>query len=114
MPVSFTSVLFSLCTRLVPGLVDRGIHRLGYTAQLSDAGTLARPRATTLFAASDCASPVRGRFDAEARSRSLHVLVLRVLARFKARDRRRSLAVSGTAPVRRSEEKTSSVTEGTV
>jgi short-subunit dehydrogenase len=113
MPVSFTTVLFSLSTRLFPGLVDRAIHRLGYAGQLTDAATPAAPRATTLFAASDCASPVRGRFDAEARSRSLHVLILRVLARFSGRGHPRSSTVSGTAPVPRSEDKAPTFTEGT-
>jgi short-subunit dehydrogenase len=113
MPVSFTTVLFSLCTRLVPRLVDRGIQRLGYAAQLSEAGTLAKLRATTLFAASDSASPVRGRFDAEARSRSLHVLFLRVLARFSAGSRRRSQAASSAAPIPQSDDKTHSVSEET-
>jgi short-subunit dehydrogenase len=113
MPVSFTTVLFSLCTRLVPRLVDRAIHRLGYARQLADAATLATPRATTLFAASDCVSPVRGRFDAEARSRSLHVLILRVFAQFSGRGRLRSSAASGAAPVRRSKDKAPPFTEGT-
>jgi len=97
MPVSFTTVLFSLCTRLVPRLVDRAIRRLGYAGQLTDAATLGTRRTTTLFAASDRASPVRGRFDAESRSRSLHVLLLRVLARFSGRGRLRS-AASSAAP----------------
>jgi short-subunit dehydrogenase len=113
MPVSFTTVLFSLCTRLIPRLVDRAIHRLGYAGQLSDTATPATPRTTTLFAASDCASPVRGRFDAEARSRSLHVLILRMLARFSARGHLRSREASGAAPVRRSENKAPTFTEGT-
>jgi short-subunit dehydrogenase len=113
MPVSFTTVLFSLCTRLAPRLVDRAIHRLGYAGQLTDAAPPATPRATTLFAASNCASPVRGRFDAEARSRSLHVLILRVLARFSGRGHLRSATVSGTAPVPRSEDNAPTFTEGT-
>jgi short-subunit dehydrogenase len=113
MPVSFTTVLFALCTRLVPRLVDRAIDRLGYAAQLSDAGTLAKPHSTTLFAAADCASPVRGRFDAEARSRSLHVLMLRVFAKFSAQGRRRSQAASRMTPVRRLEDEGTSVIEET-
>jgi len=96
LPVSFTAVLFSLCTRFAPRLADRAIRRLGYAGLLSDAGKSSEPHAPTLFAPADRASPVRGRFDAEARSRSLHVLMLRALARLHRR--RRVTAVTQPEP----------------
>jgi short-subunit dehydrogenase len=78
MPVSFTTVLFSLGVRLVPGLVDKAIHRLGYGGQLRTEPSSPVSGDTTLFAASDRASPVRGAFDAEARRGSLHVFIMRL------------------------------------
>jgi short-subunit dehydrogenase len=81
MSVTFTTVLFSICSRLMPGLVSRAIRRLGYSGQLaSHAESRARHR-PTLFAASNQASPIRGGFDAQARSTSTQVSVLRMLAR---------------------------------
>jgi short-subunit dehydrogenase len=85
MPVSFTTILFSYAVRLVPGLVTFGIRRLGYEGQLtSQAASLAR-HSPTLFAASGKASPVHGAFDAQARSGSVHVRLLRMLARWMGR-----------------------------
>ena len=83
MPISSTTVLFSLGMRLIPGLVDRAIRRLGYDGQLTD-DALARARyEPTLFAPSEHASPAQGGFGATARSYSRHVRLLRVLARLK-------------------------------
>ena len=94
--MSFTAILFSLCTRFATRLADRAIRRHGYAGLLSDAGKSSEPHAPTLFAPADRASPVRGRFDAEARSRSLHVLMLRALARLHRR--RRVTAVTQPEP----------------
>lgn len=81
MPVTFTTVLFSIGSRLLPGLVSRAIRTLGYAGQLSShAESRARHR-PTLFAPSDQASPVRGAFDSQARSTSAQVSVLRMFAR---------------------------------
>jgi short-subunit dehydrogenase len=73
MPVSFTTILFSLCARLAPGLIKLAIARLGYGGQLTDRATALERYEPTLFAASDRPSPVRGAFDDRARSRSFHV-----------------------------------------
>jgi hypothetical protein len=35
MSVTFTTVLFSICSRLMPSLVSRAIRRLGYSGQLT-------------------------------------------------------------------------------
>jgi short-subunit dehydrogenase len=70
MPVSFTTLLFSMGARLVPGFVRQLIRKLGYSGQLTDTSVSPISR-STLFAASDRASPVHGRFGAEARSNSL-------------------------------------------
>ncbi len=83
MPISFTTVMFSVGMRLVPGLVDRAIRRLGYEGQLTD-DALARARyEPTLFAPSEHASPARGGFGATARAYSRHLRLLRLLARLK-------------------------------
>ncbi len=85
LPVSFTALLFGLGVRLVPGLVDRAIQRLGYAGQLTEEATYPAPRVTTLFAPDDRPSPVRGVFDAEARGSSVQVALLGVLARLAQR-----------------------------
>ena len=93
MSVTFTTVLFSLCSRLMPGLVSRAIRRLGYAGQLAGhAESRARHR-PTLFTASDQASPVRGAFDSQARSSSSHVSVLRMLARLTGKAGRKPESV---------------------
>ncbi len=80
MPVTFTTVLFALGVRLVPALVAMAIRRLGYDGQLTtQAAALARYD-PTVFTASSQASPVHGTFGAEARSGSVHLRILRVLA----------------------------------
>jgi short-subunit dehydrogenase len=89
MPVSFTTVLFSIGVRLAPGLVDRAIRKLGYGGQLADRTASSAPqRDTTLFAASDRASPARGAFGAEARSSSMHIRILHAIAALTRRSRR--------------------------
>jgi short-subunit dehydrogenase len=104
MSVTFTTVLFSFCSRLVPGLVSRAIHKLGYSGQLADhAQSRARHR-PTLFAASDQASPVRGAFDSQARSSSAHVSGLRLLARLTGKARRELQRKSAGVPVRPAED----------
>lgn len=93
MSVTFTTVLFSLFSRLLPGLVGRAIRRLGYAGQLAThAESRARYR-PTLFAASDEASPVRGAFNERARSASIHVAVLRMLARLTGQAKRKPESV---------------------
>lgn len=100
MPISFTTVLFSMGVRFVPGLIGRAIRRLGYQGQLTDeAAALARYE-PTLFAASDRASPVRGGFGAKARSGSAHVRMLCTLARLKRPNRRALRPTSSGAPAR--------------
>ncbi len=85
MSVSFTAVLFALGVRLVPGLVDRAIGKLGYGGQLTEEFA---PATTTLFAPSDHASPVRGEFSKGARTHSWHVDILSAMARLTGRGRR--------------------------
>ncbi len=80
MPVSFTTILFSIAVRVVPGLVARAIRHLGYTGQLTASPASLARHAPTLFTVSERASPVHGAFGAEARSGSLHIRLLR--ARF--------------------------------
>jgi short-subunit dehydrogenase len=88
MSITFTTILFSLCLRLVPGLVRRAIRKLGYSGQLTNQAESVTRHRPTLFAPSDHASPVRGAFDAQARSRSTHVIILRMLARVSGTPRR--------------------------
>lgn len=88
MPVSFTAVLFALSVRLIPALVTRAIQKLGYGAQLTDQAASRARHTPTLFAASEFASPVRGAFDALARSGSIHIHILRTLARLTRKHHR--------------------------
>ncbi|MEJ0051539.1 MAG: SDR family oxidoreductase [Methylovirgula sp.] len=87
MPVSFTTLAFSIGVRLVPGLVHRAIRKLGYGGQLADGAMSPTPQDTTLFAASDRASPARGAFSTGARSGSVHVRLLCALAALTGRSR---------------------------
>lgn len=97
MLVTFTSILFSIGVRLVPSLVRRAIRRLGYARQLTDqAASLARYE-PTLFAPSTEAPPVRGAFDAQARSVSVHIRILRVLARLTWKSHREPYSTSALA-----------------
>jgi short-subunit dehydrogenase len=88
MPLSFTTVLFSIGVRFVPGLVRQAIRKLGYSGQLTDPEISAERQNTTLFVASEHASPARGAFGAKARSSSMHVRVLYALAALRRRNRR--------------------------
>jgi hypothetical protein len=94
MSVTFTTVLFSICSRLMPGLVSRAIRTLGYSGQMTRHTESQAQHRPTLFAPSDEASPVRGAFDSLARSTSAHVIVLRMLARLTGKTRSKPKAVS--------------------
>jgi short-subunit dehydrogenase len=94
MAVTFTTVLFSICSRFIPGLVSRAIRRLGYSGQLAGHAESQTRHNPTLFAASDQASPVRGAFDSQARSSSTHVNVLRIFARLTGKAGRKPKVVS--------------------
>jgi short-subunit dehydrogenase len=59
--------LFELGNKLVPGLVDRAIGRLGYEGQETDNPEAARLREPNLFAATETAFGARGPFSDEAR-----------------------------------------------
>jgi short-subunit dehydrogenase len=80
MPISFTTALFSVFSRLVPGLVRWGIRRMGYEGQLTDQESSKVRHSPTLFAASNFSSPIRGAYDAQARARSVHISLLRARA----------------------------------
>ena len=80
LPVTFSTILFSIGTRLLPGLVSRAISHLGYRGQLTEQAASLERHDPTLFAPSDAASPVRGAFDAQARSCSMHVYIFRLFA----------------------------------
>ncbi len=97
MPVSFTTMLFSIGVRLVPSLVARAIRKLGYGGQLADQPASLARHDPTLFAASERASPVRGAFDAQAWSSSLQVRILRALARQSGQSRRELRTTPGAA-----------------
>lgn len=85
MPVSFTTIFFAIGMRLVPGLVDRAIHKLGYGGQLTSLDGALKRYAPTLAAPSPTACPIHGCFSAEARPRSLHILILRAWRRLNRR-----------------------------
>jgi short-subunit dehydrogenase len=102
MPVSFTTVLFSIGARFVPGFVRQLIRKLGYSGQLTDTSVSPNLR-PTLFAASDRASPVHGRFSAEARSNSMHISLLRAWAALKKQTHRAAAATTSAAPKSRPE-----------
>jgi short-subunit dehydrogenase len=65
--VGAITTLFELGNKMVPGLVDRAIGRLGYEGQETDSPEAARLRDPTLFAASARASGNRGPFNDEAK-----------------------------------------------
>ena len=75
--VSGVTVLFALAMRLVPGLVERAIERLGVEGQLTHEDAGAQVREPTLFAPSDRACGAHGAFDAEARGFSVQMWLLR-------------------------------------
>lgn len=77
--ITSTTVMFSIVSRWYPGLIFRAIHMLGYHGQLAEhpeTDSSGKSHHATLFSPSDRASDIRGRFDARARSRSLHVQAL--------------------------------------
>ena len=66
MQVGGITVLFALCSRLLPRLVGRAILRLGPAGQMTDSPEAARLREPTLFAPSPTPSGARGPFNAGA------------------------------------------------
>jgi short-subunit dehydrogenase len=98
MPLSFTTLLFSLGARFAPWLVDRAIRRLGYGGQVTDQPASLARHDPTLFAASSRASPAHGAFDAEARPGSWHVRLLCLTAGRTRQDGRAPPAPSIAAP----------------
>ncbi len=71
--VSGITVLFAFATKLVPGLVDLAIQRLGSAGQRTDDAEAVRLRDPTLFAPSPRASGPHGPFGAESRSFSVQM-----------------------------------------
>jgi short-subunit dehydrogenase len=92
MPITSTTLLFSIAVRLAPGLVGLLIRRLGYTGQLDHSPGRQSRYAPTLAAPSDHALAVRGSFGAKARAVSIHVRLLRGVAWATGR---RDAALSG-------------------
>lgn len=94
--ISSTTVMFSIASRLFPGVIFRAIRLLGYHGQLvKHADMHDRADRTTLFAPSDRVSTARGSFNAGARSRSIQVQVLGLLGRiFAARRNHASIKAS--------------------
>lgn len=65
--IGSVTVLFALASRLVPGLVERAIARLGYAGQATGCAEALRLRDPTLFAPSPRAAGAHGPFGAESR-----------------------------------------------
>ena len=65
--VGAITALFDLGNRVVPGMIDMAIRRLGYEGQETDSAAAAALREPTMFAPSLRASGSRGPFDSEAR-----------------------------------------------
>ena len=80
-PVTFTTVAFSWGVRLLPALVRRAVHRLGYAGQTSLLAGASARHAPSLFTLTKAASPVHGAYGEGARHRSLQVSLLRMVAR---------------------------------
>jgi short-subunit dehydrogenase len=99
MSITFTTILFAVCLRFVPGMVSRAIRKLGYGGQLTDQAESLKRHRPTLFAAADHASPVRGAFDAQARARSMHITLLRILSRLSGTARGGLAPEAATAPI---------------
>lgn len=107
-PVTFTALLFSIGARFFPHTVRRAIRMMHPDRQLTAQTASFDRHMPTLFEPSDQASPIHGAFDAQARSWSLHVYLLRRLALLtgkRAREpqtpseqRPESRAVEDTAP----------------
>ncbi|CAD6555050.1 SDR family oxidoreductase [Paraburkholderia metrosideri] len=96
-PVTSTAILFSLGARFFPRMVRRALHLMHPDRQLTGQTASFDRHVPTLFEPSDQASPVRGAFDAQARSWSLHVYLLRLLGRF-SRERVREPRVQAAEP----------------
>ena len=75
--VSSITVIFSLATRLIPGLVRMAIQRLGSEGQMTRCPEAARRRLPTLFEPSGRASCQHGPFGAEARAVSVQMWLTR-------------------------------------
>ena len=71
--VGGVTVLFALCSRLVPWLLGKAILRLGPAGQMTDSPEAARLREPTLFAPSPNPSGARGPFNAGARGFSMQM-----------------------------------------
>ncbi len=65
--VGAITTLFDFANRVVPGMIDMAIGRLGYEGQETDSPAAAALREPTMFAPSIKASGSRGPFDNEAR-----------------------------------------------
>ena len=75
--VGGTTVAFGLANRLVPGLVDMAISRLGYAGQMIDCPDVRRLRNPTMFTPSCTAAGTRGPFGATTKRFSLHMWATR-------------------------------------
>ena len=75
--VSGVTCLFSLAMRVMPGVVNAAIARLGMDGQLTQDGAAKRMHEPTLFAPSDRVSGVHGTFGPESRRFSVQLWLLR-------------------------------------
>ncbi len=75
--VSGVTVLFALAMRVMPGVVNMAIRRLGMEGQLTQDGEAERMREPTLFAPSARASGAHGTFGGESRRFSVQMWLLR-------------------------------------
>ncbi|MDT7951504.1 MAG: SDR family oxidoreductase, partial [Acetobacteraceae bacterium] len=79
--VSGVTVLFAWAMRLMPGVVNAAIQRLGMEGQLTQDSDAAGLREPTLFRPSERASGAYGPFGAESRRVSMQMWLLRRLRR---------------------------------
>ena len=75
--VSGITLLFVFATRLVPGLVNMAVQRLGSSGQRTDDPDAARLREPTLWAPSTRGSCIHGPFGAESRGFSIQMWLTR-------------------------------------
>lgn len=75
--VSGVTCLFALAMRVMPGLVNAAIQRLGMDGQLTQDGDAKRMHEPTLFAPSPHASGAHGTFGPESRRFSVQMWLLR-------------------------------------
>ena len=80
--VSGITVLFSLASKLTPGLVRVAIQRLGSAGQMTDDEETARLRSPTLFSPSQQAAGAHGPFASESRRCSVQMWISRRRAGF--------------------------------